>query len=191
MRLRALRAAQDAFDAAIAALALSRARDLVGQLAEREGAAPIRARGDPRAGGWLVSRRAPRDRVRRRAFLRMGRAAERRTCEGVLGRAPGLILRSPMELHVAGRTDAGVHATGRSRRSRARPTSTVRRLVKSLGGILPPDITVRGAAPAAPGFDARASAISPQLRVPGARWARSPLRRERVLHHPQPLDLGR
>ncbi len=115
---------------------------------------------------------------------------QRRTCEGVLAHALGVILRSPVELHVAGRTDAGVHATGQVASFASAAHIDVRRLVKSLGGILPPDIAVRSAAHAAPGFDARASAISRSYEYRVLVGARSPLRRERVLHHPQPLDLG-
>ncbi len=114
---------------------------------------------------------------------------DRRTCEGVLGHALELILRMPIELRVAGRTDTGVHASGQVASFATDAELDLRRLVRSLGGVLPPDITVRGASFAAPGFDARASAIGRSYEYRVLVGPRSPLRRARVLHHPQPLDL--
>jgi tRNA pseudouridine38-40 synthase len=92
---------------------------------------------------------------------------------GVLGEALATILRTPpadLGLVVAGRTDAGVHATGQvchleapldawaavPGRSDAAPEAA---LVRRLRGVLPPDVRVRSARPAAPGFDARFSAL--------------------------------
>ena len=114
----------------------------------------------------------------------------RRTCEGVLRHALELILRHPVELHVAGRTDAGVHATGQVVSFASDAAVDLRRLAKSLAGVLPPDIAVRGVESAPPGFDARASAIGRAYEYRVLVGARSPLRRERVLHHPQALDLA-
>ncbi len=114
---------------------------------------------------------------------------DRRTCEGVLGRALELILRTPIELRVAGRTDTGVHASGQVASFATDADLDLRRLVRGLGGVLPPDIIVRGATFAAPGFDARASAIGRSYEYRVLVGPRSPLRRARVLHHPQPLDL--
>jgi len=114
---------------------------------------------------------------------------ERRTCEGVLAHALRVVLRTPVDLHVAGRTDTGVHASGQVASFVSAGDVDVRRLVKSLAGILPPDIAVRGAAIAAPGFDARTSATGRSYEYRVLVGARSPLRRDRVLHHPQPLDL--
>jgi tRNA pseudouridine38-40 synthase len=115
---------------------------------------------------------------------------ERRTCEGVLAHALEVILRVPVELHVAGRTDAGVHADGQVATFVSGADIDLRRLVKGLVGVLPPDIAVRKAAFAPPGFDARASAIGRSYEYRVLVGARSPLRRARVLHHPQPLDLA-
>ena len=47
-----------------------------------------------------------------RGFSGWAAQPDRRTCEGVLAGGLEVILRTPVELHVAGRTDAGVHATG-------------------------------------------------------------------------------
>jgi tRNA pseudouridine38-40 synthase len=79
-----------------------------------------------------------------------------RTVEGLLGDALATVLREPVRLSVAGRTDAGVHAWaqvasfvchGRD----LRPD----RLRQSLNGLLPPDIAVERVSPAPPGFTAR------------------------------------
>jgi tRNA pseudouridine38-40 synthase len=115
---------------------------------------------------------------------------DRRTCEGVLAHALEVILRTPVELRVAGRTDAGVHASGQVASFASTADIDLRRLLKGLTGVLPPDIAVRAAAFAPPGFDARASAIGRSYEYRVLVGARSPLRRERVLHHPQPLDLA-
>ena len=65
-----------------------------------------------------------------------------------------MVLRCPVDLTVAGRTDAGVHATGQVAHCDVPPASCGRstgsRLVRRLRGVLPPDIAVpavaRGAA---------------------------------------------
>ena len=75
----------------------------------------------------------------------------------------------PVRLTVAGRTDAGVHAHGQVAHADIEPGAWAglpgrsdrppeAAAVTRLNGILPPDIIVRSASPAAPGFDARFSA---------------------------------
>lgn len=92
-----------------------------------------------------------------------------RTVAGVLEDALSLVVREPVELVVAGRTDAGVHANGQvahadlptaafAQRSLARPEDLVRRLSR----MLPADIRLHGATTAPDGFDARFSALSRQ-----------------------------
>jgi tRNA pseudouridine38-40 synthase len=114
---------------------------------------------------------------------------KRRTCEGVLAHALRAMLRTSPELQVAGRTDTGVHASGQVASFVSTADVDVRRLVKGLAGLLPPDIAVRSASIAPPGFNARTSAIGRSYEYRVLVGTRSPLRRERVLHHPQPLDL--
>jgi tRNA pseudouridine38-40 synthase len=62
-------------------------------------------------------------------------------------------------LSVAGRTDAGVHALGQvaSFEFNGEMPATV---VRSLNGLTSPAIAIRSVSPAAPGFDARRSALS-------------------------------
>jgi tRNA pseudouridine38-40 synthase len=91
----------------------------------------------------------------------------------VLGEALATVLRTPsadLGLVVAGRTDAGVHATGQvchvdvpvaawaalPGRSEGPPEAT---LLRRLRGVLPADVRVRSARPAPAGFDARFSAL--------------------------------
>jgi tRNA pseudouridine38-40 synthase len=83
---------------------------------------------------------------------------EVRTVEGVLVRALEKVLRHPVELTCAGRTDAGVHAWGQVVSFEADPGVDPWRLQGSLNGLLGPEVVVRGADLVEPGFDARRSA---------------------------------
>ncbi|HST81701.1 MAG TPA: tRNA pseudouridine synthase A [Kineosporiaceae bacterium] len=128
-----------------------------------------------------------------------------RTVEQTLAEALGLVLRldPPPRLVVAGRTDAGVHAAaqvahvdlplaswhgfpGRSLRAREQE------LVIRLAGVLPADLRVFRAAPAAPGFEARFSAIRRRYayRICDDPAGAPPLRRHDVLWHRRPLDVS-
>lgn len=125
-----------------------------------------------------------------------------RTVQGTLEAALGTVLRSPdPRLTVAGRTDAGVHARGqvahvdldrdvwqsvRGRMTDAPGTALVRRLA----GLLPPDVVVHRAEPAAPGFDARFSALHRRYayRIADDPTLVDPLRRAAVVRHRVRLD---
>jgi tRNA pseudouridine38-40 synthase len=127
----------------------------------------------------------------------------RRTVQGVLEAALGTILRiPPPRLTVAGRTDAGVHARGQvchvdvpadawaevPGRSDRPPAEA---LVRRMSGILPPDVRLRAAEVAPPGFDARFSALARRYayRVTDAPHGADPLRRWDTLGWPRRLDL--
>jgi tRNA pseudouridine38-40 synthase len=107
-----------------------------------------------------------------------------RTVQGVLEEALGTVLPEPVQLTVAGRTDAGVHARGQvaSHAGDHAPAS-------ALNGVLPPDVRVLGSAAAPDGFDARADAVSRTYcyRI-HTREVASALERGRALHWPRPLD---
>ena len=82
------------------------------------------------------------------------RQPDQRTVQGDLEQALATVLRRPVDLTVAGRTDAGVHATGQVAHCdvpRALWEEQEQRLVRRLRGVLPPDIAVpavdRGATP--------------------------------------------
>ncbi len=97
-------------------------------------------------------------------------------------------------LTVAGRTDAGVHARGQV--AHVDVTGAVAEdplLLRRLNGLLPPDVRVRRAAPAADGFDARFSALWRRYlyRVADRPEAADPLRRADTLAWPRELDLAR
>jgi tRNA pseudouridine38-40 synthase len=81
-----------------------------------------------------------------------------RTVAGVLVRALERVLRHPVELTCAGRTDAGVHAWGQVVTFEAGTALDPWRLQASLNGMLGPEIVVRSADIVGPEFDARHSA---------------------------------
>ena len=102
------------------------------------------------------------------------------TVQGVVEEAVGRILGgTQVELTVAGRTDAGVHATGQVA-SFTTDREPPDRFAERLNAVLPRDVAVTGAERAADGFDAR-------------RWARSRAYRYRVLAAPirDPFEEGR
>jgi tRNA pseudouridine38-40 synthase len=82
-----------------------------------------------------------------------------RTVEGILEEALATVLRVPVRLSVAGRTDAGVHAWAQvASFSCASLDLAPERLRRSLNGLLPPDVAVIRVAPAPSGFAAREAA---------------------------------
>jgi tRNA pseudouridine38-40 synthase len=113
-----------------------------------------------------------------------------RTVQGELEAALATVLRDPVSLTVAGRTDAGVHAWSQvaSFRTEAEVPGD---LVLRLNGVGPDDLGVLRAEPAADGFDARRDARSRTYcyRVLRRR-SPSPFERGRALWWPQQLDLG-
>ena len=115
--------------------------------ADRAGrAGESRSRGAPARRGELRRARVSAGaRVRRDRVPRVGAAAGPaiRTVEGGAGamrsaRAPG----ASRKLSVAGRTDAGVHARGRSRRSRRRPAVRTGAAPAALNAMLAPEVVV-------------------------------------------------
>ena len=93
-------------------------------------------------------------------------------------------------LAVAGRTDAGVHATGQVASVNVEGGPPLSRAAEALGAALPEDISVLDAEEAPAGFHARFSARSRsyryRLRVDGRRPA---LDARRVLWWPRPVDV--
>jgi tRNA pseudouridine38-40 synthase len=117
----------------------------------------------------------------------------RRTVQGELEEALARVLREPAALTVAGRTDAGVHATGQvAHLDVAAQTWDVlgESLLRRLAGVLPADIRVHSIAPAPAGFDARFGAIWRRYgyRIADSRWGVQPLRRRDTLATLRPLD---
>jgi tRNA pseudouridine38-40 synthase len=91
-----------------------------------------------------------------------GWAAQRdpavRTVEGELSAALEEVLREPIALSVAGRTDAGVHARGQVASFQTASSRTSEQITAFLNGRLAPEISIRSVSEAANGFDARHSA---------------------------------
>jgi tRNA pseudouridine38-40 synthase len=98
-------------------------------------------------------------------------------------------------LTVAGRTDAGVHATGQVVHGDV-PAALWQEyggtLVRRLGAVLPGDVRVRAVRRAPDGFDARFSALRRRYayRVADAPWGVEPLRRHDTLAWPRRLDVA-
>jgi tRNA pseudouridine38-40 synthase len=119
----------------------------------------------------------------------------RRTVAGVLVGALDLVLGAGTVtgLTVAGRTDAGVHATGQVCHLDL-PTAAWRehreRLLRRLARLLPGDVRVRAMTEAPDDFDARFSATFRryEYRVTDAPWGAEPLRRRDTLAWHRPLD---
>lgn len=123
-----------------------------------------------------------------------------RTVQGVLEEGLATVLRVPVRLTVAGRTDAGVHARGQvahvdvpGHAWRALPGRSDRApgeaLVTRLAGVLPADVVVGRAGPAPEGFDVRFSAVWRRYAYridDGA--APDPLVRSWTLRHRRRLD---
>jgi tRNA pseudouridine38-40 synthase len=88
-----------------------------------------------------------------------------RTVGGTLGAALERVLRHPVELTVAGRTDAGVHASGQVVSFDARAEGLdLPKVQRAVNRMLRPAIVVRSAEVAPPDFDARFSARARRYR---------------------------
>jgi tRNA pseudouridine38-40 synthase len=111
-----------------------------------------------------------------------------RTVQGELEAALGRIAGEEVALAVAGRTDAGVHATGQVASFEHR-RELPDRFAERLNAVLPRDLAVRAAEPAPEGFDARRDARSRTYRY---RVLTSPIRDPfedgRALWWRHPLD---
>jgi tRNA pseudouridine38-40 synthase len=115
----------------------------------------------------------------------------RRTVQGELEAALCTLLRLPeVPLTVAGRTDAGVHATGQV--AHADVPDLPPDLVRRLAAVLPIDLRVRAVSQVPVEFDARFAALWRRYayRITDAPWGAEPARRGQVLAWPRPLDAG-
>ena len=129
-----------------------------------------------------------------------------RTVQGVLEDALARILAGTPTLVVAGRTDAGVHASGqvahldldeaqqrRLAQGRRTPDDPVAALAARVRGVLGayPDVTLRRTSLAPTGFDARFSAVWRRYayRISDDRTGYDPLQRERTTHVRGTLDV--
>ncbi len=120
-----------------------------------------------------------------------------RTVAGVLveALAPLVGVDGTSGLTVAGRTDAGVHATGQVCHVdvlTARWIALGDSLVRRIAGLLPADIRVYRVSEAQPGFDARFSACFRRYgyRVADSPWGAPPLRHRDTCAWPRSVDLN-
>lgn len=125
-------------------------------------------------------------------FSGWARQPGRRTVCGVLEEAISRVLRRAITLTVAGRTDAGVHATGQVAHVDLPAESDVDGLPRRLARLLPPDVRVFAARVVSAEFDARFSALRRhyEYRVGTAPYGVDPLDARRIVSVPRPLDLA-
>ena len=100
------------------------------------------------------------------------------TIQGELERVLATILQAPTRIHGAGRTDAGVHATGQVAHFDAGWRHSPEALHRACNALLPPDIAVRSICKVSDRFHARHSAATKTYVY-------------RILNHPTPSPLKR
>ncbi|HEU4735904.1 MAG TPA: tRNA pseudouridine(38-40) synthase TruA [Solirubrobacterales bacterium] len=121
-------------------------------------------------------------------FKGWARQAGVRTVQEELETALETVLREPVKLTVAGRTDTGVHAEGQVASFVTAGAMPVN-LAQRLNGLGPRDIAVTAATPAEDGFDARRDAVSRTYRYRIlARRSSSPFEQNRSLWWPHRID---
>jgi tRNA pseudouridine38-40 synthase len=115
--------------------------------------------------------------------------AEKPTIQGEIVSVLRRITQENVQLHGAGRTDAGVHAFGQVGSFRTQSTLSAGEFQRALNALLPPTIRIAAAEEVGPDFNARWSARGKIYRyrlyrgkvVPPMLW-------RYVLHYPFPLD---
>jgi tRNA pseudouridine38-40 synthase len=119
-------------------------------------------------------------------FAGWARQPGERTVQEEVERALSTVLREPVSVVVAGRTDAGVHALGQVCSYEGEAVDP-----RSLNALLPRDVAVLACEPAAVGFDARRDATSRAYRYRVlTRRSRSAFLEGRALWWPHALDLA-
>ncbi len=113
-----------------------------------------------------------------------------RTVAGELERALSTLFASPVKLTAAGRTDAGVHATGQVISFKTAAAFPFERLALAANAELPGDLSMRDASIAPEDFSARFSALErTYVYVVLNRRERSPLSARYAHHVWLPLDI--
>ena len=116
----------------------------------------------------------------------------RRTVCGVLTETLSTVVRRPVLLTVAGRTDAGVHATGQVAHVDLPAEVELPPLVRRLARMLPPDVRVRALAEVPAEFDARFAALRRhyRYRIAVTPYGAEPLRARDTVSWPHGADLS-
>jgi tRNA pseudouridine38-40 synthase len=115
--------------------------------------------------------------------------ANKPTIQGEIVNVLRRITQENVQLHGAGRTDAGVHALGQVGSFRTQSSLSAGEFQRALNALLPPTIRIANAEEVGPDFNARWSALGKIYRyrlyrgkvVPPMLW-------RYVLHYPFPLD---
>ncbi len=113
-----------------------------------------------------------------------------RTVEGVVRDALQAVYPRWEGLGVAGRTDAGVHATGQVASVEVEGGPPIARAADALNAVLPDDVVVVRAEEVPDGFHARFSARSRSYRYRVHTGRRSALEARRALQWSRPVDLA-
>jgi tRNA pseudouridine38-40 synthase len=123
-------------------------------------------------------------------FRGWARQPGERTVEGVLREALDAVFPRWDGLAVAGRTDAGVHATGQAASVLVEGGPGAESARGALTASLPEDVAVLAAEEVEAGFHARFSAVARSYRYRVlARRGRAPLEARRALWWPRPVEL--
>jgi tRNA pseudouridine38-40 synthase len=124
-------------------------------------------------------------------FIGWARQPGLRTVQGVLEESLSTVLREPIQLTVAGRTDAGVHAQGQVAHFDTTAAFDGPKLLHRMARFLPKDVRITGVRPAPAEFDARFSAIRRHYayRLTTAPYGADPLQASSVVPC-RPVDLG-
>jgi tRNA pseudouridine38-40 synthase len=128
------------------------------------------------------------------AFAGWARQPDQRTVQATIEAALATVLRLPVDavaLTVAGRTDAGVHASAQVAHVDVPAPFDARSTLRSLAGLLPPDVRVRALAVVSTDFDARFAALwrRYEYRLSDEPGGVDPLRRRVVLGWSRRLDV--
>ena len=113
------------------------------------------------------------------------------TVQGAIEKGLEVLCKHPVRIIAAGRTDAGVHATGQVASFRTETLLDLTRILRSLNALTPRDISILDFKPAPDGFNARSWATGREYRY----WIlnREPpcsLRRRFYWHVRRPLDVS-
>ncbi|WP_332910003.1 tRNA pseudouridine(38-40) synthase TruA [Nocardia asteroides] len=114
-----------------------------------------------------------------------------RTVQGTLEESLSKVFREPIQLTVAGRTDAGVHAEGQVAHFDTTGELDADKLLYRMARFLPKDVRITDVAAAPADFDARFSAIRRHYvyRLTTARYGAEPLSARSVVAAKPGLDL--
>ncbi len=128
-------------------------------------------------------------------FSGWARQPDRPTVQGVLEDALSVVFGVPFALTVAGRTDAGVHATGQVCHADITQDAWVAavagHIIRRVNGILPAQVRILDMRQVPTTFDARFSALWRRYvyRVSDAEYGGLPLNRGDTMWHPRKLTL--